>query len=196
MLWNTTSWGNVNLPNFLTCTRIGLTAVFMYLLFLPGASFKGMALFVFLLASLTDYWDGRLARKNDQITSFGKLMDPIADKILTLSAFLAFVQMAIMPAWMAVAIITRDLLITGLRLSMPEKSDSQAARSSGKHKTVLQFAAIVGVLIYLTVKETAYWKAEWTPSALHMIYWGMFFIVGVTLWSGVHYVMKNKDIFS
>ena len=196
MRWNMTSWGNVSLPNFLTCSRIALTVVFMFLLFLPGAVFKGMTLFVFLLASFTDYLDGRLARKMNITSSFGKLMDPIADKILTLSAFLAFVQMAIIPAWMAVAIITRDLLITGLRLLMPEKGDNQSARSSGKHKTVLQFAAIVGVLIFLTLKETSLWNPIWTPDALRFIYWGMLFIVAITLWSGVRYVIKNRDIFN
>lgn len=154
-----------------------------------------MALFVFLLASLTDYWDGRIARKRGLITSFGTLMDPIADKILTLSAFLAFVQMSILPAWMAVAIITRDFLITGLRLLMSEKSAAQGARSSGKHKTALQFATIVGVLIFLTIKETAYWNPNWTPTALRFIYWSMLLIVVVTLWSGVRYVVKNREFF-
>ncbi len=186
----------MNLPNFLTCSRIGLTVVFMSLLFSQGPFCKGAALLVFLLASLTDYWDGRIARKRNQSTGFGKLMDPIADKILTLSAFLAFVQMAIIPAWMAVVIITRDLLITGLRLLMPGKSDWKGARSSGKHKTVLQFASIVGVLVFLSVKETSFWHHEWTPTALHFIYWSMLFIVAITLWSGVRFVVKNQDIFT
>ena len=122
-------------------------------------------------------------------------MDPIADKLLTLSAFLAFVQMAIIPAWMAVAIITRDFLITGLRLLMPEKGDNQSARSSGKHKTVLQIAAIVGVLIFLTLKETSFWNPIWTQEALRFIYWGMLFIVAITLWSGVRYVAMNRHVF-
>ncbi|PIU39879.1 MAG: CDP-diacylglycerol--glycerol-3-phosphate 3-phosphatidyltransferase [Candidatus Omnitrophica bacterium CG07_land_8_20_14_0_80_50_8] len=186
----------MNLPNILTCSRIGMTGIFMFLLSLKGVWPKSLALFVFLLASLTDYWDGRLARKTNQITSFGKLMDPIADKILTLSAFLAFVQMTIIPAWMAVAIITRDLLITGLRFLMPERGASRQARSSGKHKTSLQFAAIVGVLIFLTIKETSYWRPEWTPGALSFIYWSMFLIVVITLWSGVRYAVKNREIFN
>ncbi len=167
----------------------------MFLLSLPGAVSKATALFVFLLASLTDYWDGSIARERNLTTSFGKLMDPIADKVLTLSAFLAFVQMAIVPAWMVVIIITRDFLITGLRFLMPEKNDVQAARSSGKHKTVLQFSAIVGVLVFLTIKETSYWPPDWTPAALRFIYWSMLFVVGVTLWSGVRYVVKNKEFF-
>ena len=168
----------------------------MFFLFSKGAFFKSCALFVFLVASLTDYWDGRIAKKRNQVTSFGRLMDPIADKILTLSAFLAFVQMAIIPAWMVVMIASRDLLITGIRLLIPENGEWKGARSSGKHKTVLQFASIVGVLIFLTVKETSYWHLEWTPGALRFIYWSMLFIVTMTLWSGIRFVAKNREIFN
>jgi len=185
----------VNLPNGLTFARILLTAVFMFMVFSKGAVPKGAALFIFLLATLTDYWDGHLARMRKEITSLGRLMDPIADKILTLSAFLAFVQMGIIPAWMAVAILTRDFLITGLRFLMLQKKDSPEARTSGKHKTVLQFAGIVGVLIFLTLKETPFWQPEWTAPARCFIYWTMFFIVAVTLWSGVRYLIRNKDVF-
>ncbi len=166
----------------------------MLLLFSKGPVLKGLALFTFLLASLTDYWDGRIARETGQITPFGQLMDPIADKLLVLAAFLAFVQMGIIPAWMVVVIITRDLLITGLRFLIPGDEEREA-RSSGKHKTALQFAAIVGVLVFLTLKETALWEPEWTPAALGFIYAGMFFIVAVTLWSGILYVIRNKEVF-
>lgn len=185
----------MNLPNRLTCYRIFLTVVFMFLLFSEGAIFKGLALFTFLLASLTDYWDGKIARETSQITNFGKLMDPIADKILTLSAFMAFVQMGVIPAWMVLAIIARDLLITGLRLLTPSAGDAQAARSSGKHKTALQLVSILGVLIFLTIKETPYWKMEWTPTALDFIYSGMLLIVAVTVWSGVRYILTNRELF-
>ena len=166
----------------------------MFLIFSKGFVFKALALFVFLIASLTDYWDGKLARSKGQITNFGKLMDPIADKLLTLSAFMAFVQLGIIPAWMVVVMLTRDLLITGLRLLIPDEVEARTPRSSGKHKTALQFASILGVLIFLTLRETDFWKPEWTPGALEFIYVGMIFIVGVTLWSGVRYVMKNKEL--
>ncbi len=185
----------MNLPNILTCSRIGLTAVFMFLLFAPGATSKGLALLVFLLASLTDYWDGFLARKNNITTDFGKLMDPIADKVLTLSAFLAFVQMGLLPAWMAMVIVARDFFITTLRFLMPEHSQAQSARTSGKYKTVLQFCVIVGILIFLVVRETSYWHPEWTSSALRFIHYSMLFVVAVTLWSGARYIMANKEIF-
>ncbi|MGH7197898.1 MAG: CDP-diacylglycerol--glycerol-3-phosphate 3-phosphatidyltransferase [Candidatus Omnitrophota bacterium] len=186
----------MNLPNRLTCTRILLTVLFMFLLFAPGVAPKALALGTFLLASFTDYWDGRIARRQGQITAFGKLMDPVADKILTLSAFLAFVQLNVIPAWMVVIIIARDLLITGIRFFLPARGDSQSARSSGKHKTALQFASIVGVLIFLTVKETDLWKPEWTPAAQEFIYYSMFLIVGVTLASGVWYLVQNREVFN
>jgi len=184
----------MNLPNRLTCFRIVLTVVFMFLLFAQGVIPKALALGTFLLASFTDYWDGKIARERGQITAFGKLMDPVADKILTLSAFLAFVQMDILPAWMVVLIIARDLLITGIRLVLPVKGEAQAARSSGKHKTALQLASILGVLIFLTAKETVWWQPEWTAGAHLFIYYGMFLIVAVTLSSGVWYLMQNREL--
>jgi len=186
----------MNLPNKLTLSRIFLTVVFMFLLFAEGAPAKCLALGVFLLASLTDYWDGKIARAKNQRTSFGKLMDPIADKLLSLSAFLAFVQMEIIPAWMVMLIIARDLLITGLRLLAPPGHPVMAVRSSGKHKTTLQFTAIVAVLVFLAVRDTPFWKAEWTPSAHTFIAASMFFVVAVTLWSGLRVVYLNREIFS
>lgn len=184
----------MNLPNRLTSYRILLTVIFILLLSVQGALSKALALVTFILAVFTDYWDGKFARERGQVSRFGQLMDPIADKILTLSAFLAFVQMGIMPAWMVVLIITRDLLITSWRLLPPSLGDSQSSRGSGKQKTVLQFAAIVGVLLFLAVKETSVWKPEWTPSATRLIYFSLFFIVVVTLWSGIRYAIKNLEM--
>jgi CDP-diacylglycerol--glycerol-3-phosphate 3-phosphatidyltransferase len=188
--------GGVTLANRLTSYRIVLTVLFMFLLFTKGFFPKLIALLTFLLASLTDYWDGKIARERGQVSRFGKLMDPIADKILALSAFMAFVQMGIIPAWMVLLILTRDFLITGLRFTLPDTGDLKAARRSGKHKTVLQFASIVGVLIFLVVHETAFWQPEWTQSAYDFIFYSMFFIVAVTLWSGVRYVMKNLEVLN
>ena len=106
----------MNLPNKLTIIRIILSFVFMFLLFTQGLLAKVLALITFLIASITDFYDGYLARKYNLITDLGKLLDPIADKILVLSAFLAFVEMGIIPAWMVVIIILRELVITGVRI--------------------------------------------------------------------------------
>jgi CDP-diacylglycerol--glycerol-3-phosphate 3-phosphatidyltransferase len=167
----------------------------MFLVFGEGIFFKTAAFLTFLAAGLTDYWDGALARNQNQITAFGRLMDPIADKILALAAFLAFVQMGIVPAWMVAVILARDLLVTGMRFLMPSQGDVQAARKSGKHKTALQFLMIIAILIFLILRETFFWNASWNSEAFEWIYWGMFATVAVTVWSGVVYVFKNRELF-
>ena len=95
----------MNLANKLTISRIMLSGIFIWFLFIRGPGAKFMAMAIFLVACLTDYYDGYIARKTGGITAFGKLMDPIADKILILGAFLAFVEMELIPAWMVVFII-------------------------------------------------------------------------------------------
>ena len=185
----------MNLPNALTIVRIILTFFFLYLLLSPDSMMKGMAVAVFLVASYTDYLDGKIARKTGQITPFGKLMDPIADKVLTLSAFLAFVHMDLVALWMAVLIILRDLSITAMRLFIPAGSEEIAARKSGKQKTAVQFAAIVAILLYVAVSETAFWDPEWTPTALRVIDVGMFFVVALTLWTGARYIWLNRKVW-
>ncbi len=187
----------LNLPNQLTLSRIFLAILFIFLLFSKGAPMKCAALVVFLLAACTDYWDGKIARARSQITPFGQMMDPIADKLLTLSAFISFVQMDILPAWMVIVILMRDILVTSLRLTLPQgRSVKTEARRSGKQKTILQIASITGILIFLAARETAVWRPEWTSDALSFIHTGMLLIVAVTVWSGVRYVVKNRGLFA
>lgn len=182
----------MNLPNALTCSRFVLSLIFAGLLFSERDWAYAPALAVFLLATLTDYLDGRLAREKGEITGFGKLMDPIADKTLTLSAFFGFAWIGVVPGWMVGAIVARDILITLFRLRMPKEGPSSEARQSGKQKTVLQFAAITGILIFLIARSTPYWRPEWTPSALSFIWGSMFFVVAVTLWTGLRFALKNR----
>lgn len=185
----------MNLPNGLTCSRILLAVICSFFLLLPGPTAKAAALAVFLLATWTDYWDGVIARSSGQVTPFGRLMDPIADKLLALLAFVAFVGMGLIPAWMVMIIVTRDLIVTGLRFLMPPAEEARGARSSGKAKTAIQFLTIIGILIYLTVRETPLWRAEWTPAAMRVTYYSALTNVAVTLWSGVVYILKNREIF-
>jgi len=183
----------VNFPNRLTSYRILLTLIFIPLIFTRGLWPKALALATFILASFTDYWDGKIAREKGQTSRFGKLMDPIADKVLTLSAFIAFVFMGLIPAWTVFLIFIRDLVVTGWRFFLPLGEDSQSARKSGKYKTVLQFAWITGVLLFLFAKETSGWRPEWTATSYRFIYWSMCFIVAVTLWTGIRYILKNQE---
>jgi len=109
------------------------------------------ALLLFSTASLTDYFDGRIARERRLITDFGTLMDPLADKILICSAFIVFVGRGLMPAWMAVLIVARELAITGLRLLGANKQVVLAAERFGKHKTISQIVAILAILLLAAV---------------------------------------------
>ncbi len=180
----------MNIPNSLTLARMALAAAFMVALGFPGLAAKAVALGIFLTASATDYWDGRLARISNQVTPFGRLMDPIADKCLTVSAFVMFVQMSLVPAWTVVLIVVRDILITGMRLAMPSGGTERAAQPSGKHKTVLQLLFIVAVLAMLVARESAAWDPAWTPAVLRSIHVAMIAIVAITLWSGAEYAAR------
>ena len=179
--------------DLLTLSRIASAFLLMFLLSHGGIAFKTASFILFLLASLTDYWDGKLARAQGLSTHFGKLMDPIADKFLVLAAFLSFVQLGLVPAWMTAVVVTRDLLVTGFRLFVPLGHSAQGVRKSGKHKTALQMILIFFVLGYLVLAETPFWHAEWEPFARRAVYTCMLFVVFVTVWSGVRFFIKNKD---
>lgn len=137
----------MNLPNKLTVSRFALTIVFLVAMFIHFAFNTTVALFVFGVASITDWIDGAYARRYKLITNFGKLMDPLADKILTCSAFIAFVGEGWIEAWMVVLIVTRELAITGLRLLAASKNVVLAAEGWGKHKTVSQITTILAILL-------------------------------------------------
>ena len=190
----------MNLPNRLTILRIVLTFVFMFLLFSPGLPGKALALVVFIIACLTDFYDGYIARKYNLITDLGKLLDPIADKILVIAAFLAFVEMGIIPAWMVVVIIFRELVITGIRIIGVSKGKVLAASMAGKHKTVSQMVSIFFILGAIIIKEAGdagilFWSAELEPFLNISIYILMLITVALTLISGMSYFIKNKKIF-
>src|SRR5579863_6162844 len=137
----------MNLPNKLTLSRFVLTVVFLAAVFSNVRLHETAALALFSAAGLTDYFDGKIARRHNLITNFGILMDPLADKILACSAFIAFVGLGWMPAWMVVIIVARELAITGLRLLAASKNVVLAADRFGKHKTISQIVAIISLLV-------------------------------------------------
>ena len=142
----------MNLPNILTLSRLGWAVVLIFLLTLTFPFSKSLALLVFVVASLTDFLDGYLARNVHGVTSFGKLMDPLADKVLVCAAFVTFVELQLVPAWVAVIIISREFLVTGLRLLAVSKGEIISAGQWGKHKTVWQIIAILVILLGLAVR--------------------------------------------
>ena len=186
----------MNLPNQLSFFRLFLSFVILFLFPVQGVVIKVAVFSIFTLASLTDYWDGRIARRTGQITSLGRFLDPVADKTLTFSALFGFLRLGLIAPWMLALIVFRDLLVTGLRLAMPQESKSIEAQNSGKHKTVIQFTAIILILLYLIARETVFWRASWTPLSLKIIDVGMFFVVMSTLYSGAIYIYSNRNNFT
>lgn len=141
----------MNLPNRLTLLRIVLAPLFLVLLLLEFPGNKLAALIVFIFASITDFLDGRLARRRNQITNFGKFLDPLADKMLTTAAFLAFIELQIGTGivYITFIVLTREFLITSLRLVASNTGTVIAANIWGKLKTVSQFSAIILTILLL-----------------------------------------------
>lgn len=190
----------MNLPNKLTILRIILVGVFMLFLFMHGVWAKVLALITFLIASFTDFLDGYIAKKNNMVTDFGKLMDPIADKILVLAAFLAFVEMELVPAWMVVIIIFREAVITGLRITALTHGKVLAAEDGGKHKMVSQVFSIFAIILFLIFKEaeiktSGFWNGSTERIYKDGIFVLMLITTFLTLASGMAYLIKNKGVY-
>ena len=168
--------------------------IFILFLFVRGVGAKFLALAVFLIACITDYYDGFIARKRNIITDFGKLMDPIADKILILGGFLAFVEMKIIPAWMVIVIIVRELVITGIMLLALSQKKVLSAETAGKHKTVSQIVAVLSILIFLIIRDSGF-ISSYIDIYHRGVYVLMLITVAMTFISGVSFMLKNKYIF-
>jgi CDP-diacylglycerol---glycerol-3-phosphate 3-phosphatidyltransferase len=194
----------MNLPNKLTASRFVLTVLFLWALFSPFRYNDTLALFLFCLAGVTDFLDGKIARSRNLITNFGKLMDPLADKIMTCSAFVAFVESTHLnsnapvkvAAWMVIVIVARELAITGLRLLAASKNIVLAAERFGKHKTISQIACLIALLV---VDASGEWPdglknffAPWMPGFAEIMLW---ITVGLTTFSGVIYLWRNRRIY-
>lgn len=189
----------MNLPNKLTISRIGLTFIMMFFLFTHWPFGKAAGLITFIIASLTDYFDGKIAMKRGMVSDFGKLMDPIADKILILAALLAFVELKLIPAWTVVIIIFREFIVTGLRILGVIKGHVIAASRAGKHKTVSQSVTVFFILVYLVVRDHCRHYSFWTDKIEvftgNAIFGLMLVTVILTLISGVSYLKRNRRLF-
>jgi len=190
----------MNLANRLTMSRILLTFVFMFFLFCQGLWPKVASLVVFILAALSDLFDGMIAQRRNMVTDFGRLMDPIADKILVWAAFAAFAQLQLIDAWMFVIIIAREIMITSLRLFALNKGKVLSAARAGKHKTVVQMGVIFTILGFILLKEIVLKYSTWNPAWENMFRQGIFFLmlltVGLTLYSGLSYLWENRKIIT
>lgn len=171
----------MNLPNKLTLLRIAAVPFFVWFLLsdFPGANYIATA--IFIAASITDMLDGFIARKNNLVTDFGKFADPIADKILVVSACVCMVETAILPAWSVLIIIFREFVVSGLRMSAAAKNVVIPADKLGKLKTVTQMISLILLM------------SGWL-NYFHLPYILYYISVALTLISGVMYIIRAKDI--
>lgn len=188
----------VNLPNILTVVRIALVPVFVILMALNGVweYMKYVALGVFVIAAVTDWLDGIIARKKNIVTRFGKLMDPLADKILVAAGFIMLTGLDIIPAWVTVIVVARDFLLNTLRMFGTEAGETIAAGVSGKIKTAFQMLTIVlgmidtqGIFTFIKTGKVM----EFGELLLNVGFsLSLAFAVIFTLWSCVEYFVKYR----
>ncbi|MBP3342486.1 MAG: CDP-diacylglycerol--glycerol-3-phosphate 3-phosphatidyltransferase [Peptococcaceae bacterium] len=176
----------MNLPNKLTIARMCMVPLFMIALMMNTPASRLIATVIFALASLTDMLDGQIARKYNMVTNFGKLMDPLADKVLTAAAMICLVELGDLAAWIAVVIIFREYLITGLRSVAASENIVVAANIWGKVKTVCQMIALMLLMVKPQIIDLC---------GINIGLWLMYVAVALTIYSGLDYVLKlNKQI--
>lgn len=188
----------MNLPNKLTVLRIMMIPLFIVIAVAPlnwGVVYVGnaalfvtqiVAAIIFAVASITDWLDGYLARKMKLVTNFGKFADPLADKMLVMTAFIVLVGQGRAPSWVVAIIVCRELAVTGLRLLLVEDGEVMAAAWPGKVKTATQMVSIILLLI-----DNVPFNLMHLPIAQIMLYTCLFF----TIYSGIDYFAKNKHVF-
>lgn len=186
----------MNTANKLTLLRVILIPVYVLFLLVPITHYHyWIALVIFIITAVTDALDGKIARKRNLVTDFGKFADPIADKLLVLSAMICFVELHMMPSWICIVIMAREIIISGLRLICAGKGTVIAASWLGKIKTVVQM-----IFIILTTLNFSYYFADQLPGLCHGIeifrVIVMYAALVLTIVSLIDYYFKNKELFS
>lgn len=189
----------MNLPNKLTIIRIALSPVFMVLFLANDRYTKLLALLVFFVAVMTDLFDGYLAKKNGWVTGFGKFMDPLADKILTSTAFICFVALNYVQAWMVLTIVGREFLITGIRTLAAYKGWVIMPTILAQWKTASQMGVILAILGFYEARLFLEpWGLHWSffdsPWAGRVIDLSVFVVMCLTVISGLDYLIKNAAL--
>lgn len=175
----------MNLPNKLSLTRMALIPVMVALMYVDNTLCHLLSAAVFAIAAFTDFLDGHIARKEGIVTDFGKFVDPVADKLLVLSALIMLVQQGLMPAWVVILILARELCVDGLRMVAGSKGMVIAAGKLGKIKTVTQIILILWLMIFRQGVTGNIISALLTLA-----------VVVMTLWSGVDYFIRNKAVIA
>jgi len=189
----------MNWANRLTLGRLALTILFVVALNSSWHYGRTAALLIFLIAGVTDFIDGEIARRYGIITNFGKLMDPLVDKIMMAAAFISLVPLKAVPAWAATAVVARDFLITGLRLMASAKGRVLPAERLGKQKTSWQVITVIFFLGLLSIAElhhatetSAWWVRAWHQAGPVLVW----VTVALTVYSGLGYTWHHRDLIA
>lgn len=179
----------MNLPNKLSMLRICMIPFFVLFALMNAQWAQYVALAIFIIASLTDMLDGKIARKRGLVTNFGKFIDPIADKLLVMSALVVLVQQGRMPGWICILMLAREFAISGFRLVAADSGKVIAAGWLGKVKTVLQMSAVIGLFLLVPV-EGAPMLGQFGVVLANT---AMYAAAVMTVVSGVDYIVRNFD---
>jgi len=187
------------IPNMITLFRILLTPLFLYFLLSDGQCYMLFALIVFIVASVSDGVDGHVARKHGFVSEFGKFADPLADKILIISSFIALIFLDIIPLWMVIIVVLRDVTVTAIRMIMIKRGNSIVTANIAKAKTVFQIVFIYIVISFKMLLQLPFMKFLYpTINFLESnnFYWILMLITTIfTLYTGILYLLDNKSIF-
>lgn len=189
----------MNWANRLTLSRLLLTVAFVAALNSSWQYARTSALVIFIIAGLTDFVDGEIARRYAWVTNFGKLMDPLVDKIMMAAAFISLVPLKAVPAWAATTIVARDFLITGLRLMASAKGCVLPAEALGKQKTSWQVITVIFFLALLSVAElydasarSTWWFRAWHEAGPVLVW----ITVALTVYSGIGYAWRHRELIA
>ncbi len=189
----------MNWANRLTLSRLALTILFVIALNSSWPYARTTALILFLVAGLTDFIDGEIARRYGAVTNFGNQMDPLVDKIMMSAAFISLVPLKAIPAWAAITVVARDFLITGLRLMASAQGRVLPADNLGKHKTSWQIATVIFFLALFSAAElrftsetSIWWLRAWNQAGPVLIW----ITVALTIYSGLGYAWRHRELIA
>src|SRR6266581_4714570 len=189
----------MNWANRLTLSRLALTVLFVVLLSSSWHYARTAAFVIFVIAGLTDFIDGEIARRYGVITNFGKLMDPLVDKIMVAAAFISLVPLKAVPAWAATTVVARDFLITGLRMMASAKGKVLPAEMLGKQKTSWQVVTVIFFLVMLSLHELRYanetstwWLRAWDEAGPILVW----ITVALTIYSALGYAWRHRELIA
>jgi CDP-diacylglycerol---glycerol-3-phosphate 3-phosphatidyltransferase len=189
----------MNWANRLTLSRLVLTILFVAALNSSWRYASTAALLIFVIAGVTDFVDGEVARRYGIVTNFGKLMDPLVDKIMMAAAFISLVPLKAIPAWAATAVVARDFLITGLRLMATAKGRVLPAEKLGKQKTSWQIITVIFFLALLSIAElrtgaasSKWWTSAWGTAGTVLVW----LTVALTIYSGLGYAWRHRELIA